>query len=115
MSQRTKRRRLDYQLETNGDVSVDDICQPASTMDKTTWNGFCEIESEPVGFNFIICHVCFSSRSATLILSKALFNVMLREFGVKGVKVQEVVSLDEELMAFLKYDAPEPNDFLILP
>lgn len=28
---------------------------------------------------------------------------MLREFGVKGVKVQEVVSLDEEMMAFLKY------------
>ncbi|THC89269.1 hypothetical protein EYZ11_011289 [Aspergillus tanneri] len=36
-----------------------------------------------------------------LMLSKALFNVMLREFGVKGVKVQEVVSLDEEMMAFL--------------
>lgn len=29
--------------------------------------------------------------------------MMLREFGVKGVKVQEVVSLDEEMMAFLKY------------
>lgn len=28
---------------------------------------------------------------------------MLREFGVKGVKVQEVVSLDEEMMAFLRY------------
>jgi hypothetical protein len=33
---------------------------------------------------------------------QALFNVMLREFGVKGVKVQEVVSLDEEMMAFLE-------------
>ncbi|RAL08419.1 ubiquitin C-terminal hydrolase 37 [Aspergillus homomorphus CBS 101889] len=42
------------------------------------WNGFCELESEP-----------------------ALFNVMLREFGVKGVKVQEVVSLDEDMMAIL--------------
>lgn len=31
---------------------------------------------------------------------------MLREFGVKGVKVQEVVSLDEEMMAFLQYDVP---------
>jgi Ubiquitin carboxyl-terminal hydrolase, family 1. len=28
---------------------------------------------------------------------------MLRDFGVKGVKIQEVVSLDEEMMAFLKY------------
>ena len=26
---------------------------------------------------------------------------MLRDFGVKGVKVQEVVSLDDELLAFL--------------
>jgi hypothetical protein len=33
---------------------------------------------------------------------------MLREFGVQGVQVQEVVSLDEEMMAFLKY---EPNPF----
>ena len=31
---------------------------------------------------------------------------MLREFGVKGVKVQEVVSLDEEMMAFLEYEHP---------
>lgn len=35
--------------------------------------------------------------------TQALFNVMLRDFGVKGVKVQEVVSLDEEMMAFLRY------------
>jgi ubiquitin carboxyl-terminal hydrolase L5 len=33
---------------------------------------------------------------------QALFNVMLRDFGVKGVKIQEVVSLDEEMMTFLK-------------
>ena len=29
--------------------------------------------------------------------------MMLREFGVQGVKVQEVVSLDEEMMALLEY------------
>lgn len=34
---------------------------------------------------------------------------MLREFGVKGVKIQEVVSLDEEMMAFLKYVARSPS------
>ena len=33
---------------------------------------------------------------------------MLRDFGVKGVKVQEVISLDEEMMAFLKYDVCNP-------
>ncbi len=32
---------------------------------------------------------------------QAFFNVMLKEFGVKGVKVQEVVSLDDEILAFL--------------
>lgn len=37
---------------------------------------------------------------------QALFNVMLRDFGVKGVRVQEVVSLDEEMMAFLQYGVP---------
>ena len=32
---------------------------------------------------------------------QAFFNVMLKEIGVRGVKIQEVVSLDEEMMAFL--------------
>lgn len=45
-----------------------------------------------------------------LTIFQALFNVMLREFGVKGVQVQEVVSLDEEMMAFLKY---EPTRFCL--
>ncbi|KAJ5110752.1 hypothetical protein N7532_001287 [Penicillium argentinense] len=70
----SKRRRL---ADPAGDCS-DEICQSATHLEKTSWNGFCEIESEP-----------------------ALFNVMLREFGVRGVKVQEVVSLEEEMMVFL--------------
>ncbi|CRL20109.1 Peptidase C12, ubiquitin carboxyl-terminal hydrolase 1 [Penicillium camemberti] len=73
MGPRVKRRRL-----TDPEDLSDDICQPASRLEKDSWNGFCEIESEP-----------------------ALFNVMLRDFGVKGVKIQEVVSLDEEMMALL--------------
>lgn len=36
-----------------------------------------------------------------LISLKAYFNIMLRDFGVEGVKVQEIVSLDEELLACL--------------
>lgn len=43
-------------------------------------------------------------------MSQALFNVMLREFGVKGVKVQEVVSLDEEMLAFLQCVSTEGRD-----
>lgn len=34
---------------------------------------------------------------------------MLREFGVKGIMIQEVVSLDEEMMALLKYVARGPS------
>ncbi|EEQ35546.1 ubiquitin carboxyl-terminal hydrolase [Microsporum canis CBS 113480] len=57
---------------------------PLTSEEKDRWNGFCEIESEP-----------------------AFFNAMLRDFGVKGVKVQEVVSLDEEILAFLPRLADE--------
>lgn len=44
MSDRTKRPRL----SGPSDESLDDICQPATELDKAHWNGFCEIESEPV-------------------------------------------------------------------
>ncbi|OHF04391.1 ubiquitin carboxyl-terminal hydrolase, family 1 [Colletotrichum orchidophilum] len=45
------------------------------------WEGWCEVESEP-----------------------AFFNAMLREMGVKDVKVQEVFSVDEDYVATL----PQP-------
>ncbi|KAL4783959.1 hypothetical protein BJX76DRAFT_328626 [Aspergillus varians] len=76
MSERVKRRRLN----DPGD-NIDGRNNPYSTAsedERRSWNGFCELESEP-----------------------ALFNVMLRNFGVTGVKVQEVVSLDDELLACL--------------
>lgn len=40
-------------------------------------------------------------KSKKLMDFQAFFNVMLRDFGVRGVKVQEVVSLDEEVLASL--------------
>lgn len=39
--------------------------------------------------------------ASRLIRGQAFFNVMLKNFGVKGVKVQEIVSLDEELLAYV--------------
>lgn len=74
---RSKRRRLGTPMHATED-SINGLYQAATPEEKKNWNGFCEIESEP-----------------------ALFDVMLREFGVKGVKVQEVVSLDDEMMTFL--------------
>jgi Ubiquitin carboxyl-terminal hydrolase, family 1 len=102
MAGRAKRRRLGNCPEIKGDkISVpmsfpNNPLVPATNSDRDNWNGFCEIESEPVSdFHHL--------RNKACSLSQALFNVMLREFGVKGVKVQEVVSLDEEMMAFLPY------------
>ncbi|MCJ1477144.1 hypothetical protein MMC13_005815 [Lambiella insularis] len=48
------------------------------TEDKNNWKGWSEIESDP-----------------------AFFNVMLKQLGVKGLRVREVVSLDDEIVAFL--------------
>lgn len=70
---------------------------PATVQDKIRWKGFCEIESEPV--RFYSFHIC--AQSDMLRRVKAFFNVMLKEFGVEGVKVQEVVSLDDEILMFL--------------
>ena len=40
-------------------------------------------------------------RQLWLILEQAFFNVMLKEMGVRGVKVHEVYGLDEEMLAIL--------------
>ena len=34
---------------------------------------------------------------------QAFFNVMLRNFGVEGIKVQEVFSLDDEMLNLLPF------------
>jgi ubiquitin carboxyl-terminal hydrolase L5 len=68
----------------NGPIYTQDFEPPyrAATMEeKDCWQGFCEIESEP-----------------------AIFNLMLREWGVKGVKIQELFGLDCDSLAML----PQP-------
>lgn len=66
-------------------MEIDDplkfIQTPATEEELHAWKGWLELESEP-----------------------AFFNVMLRDMGVKGVKVQELYSLDEEMIAFV----PQP-------
>lgn len=54
MTPRTKRRRTSTESETGDGLhdqkaSVEAICRPATALEKESWNGFCEIESEPVG------------------------------------------------------------------
>ncbi|MBK5654132.1 MAG: hypothetical protein I4N50_20945 [Rhizobium sp.] len=60
---------------------------PATELDKETWQGFCDIESEP-----------------------AYFSVILREMGVRDVAVREVFSMSPEYLAEL----PQPIYGLIL-
>jgi ubiquitin carboxyl-terminal hydrolase L5 len=55
---------------------------PATTFDKQTWQGFCDIESEP-----------------------ACFSVILREMGVRGITVREVFSMDQD---FIMSNIPQP-------
>ena len=79
-------------------VFPQDPSAPATMEDKRNWKGFCEIESEPVRFHHI-----YSILSVDMCLQQlqAFFNIMLKKFGVQGVKVQEIVSLDNEILAFL--------------
>jgi ubiquitin carboxyl-terminal hydrolase L5 len=60
---------------------------PTTQVDPATWQGFCEIESEP-----------------------GYFSVMLREMGVQDVTVRDVLFLDTETIAQL----PKPIYGLIL-
>lgn len=45
MGPRNKRRRL---TDPSEELSDSDIYKPATLLEKNSWNGFCEIESEPV-------------------------------------------------------------------
>jgi len=67
----------------------------ATVGDRQKWQGFCEIESDPVFESGI------SFRLNMLTQVQAFFNVMLKEMGAKGVKVKEVFSLDAEALALL--------------
>ncbi|KAL8673346.1 MAG: hypothetical protein Q9168_002225 [Polycauliona sp. 1 TL-2023] len=83
MASRPKRRRLGKSGESSSEPPLprayaEDPSAPATDEERSRWKGFCEIESEP-----------------------AFFNVMLRDFGVEGVRVQEVVSLDPDMLAYL--------------
>ena len=97
-----KRRRL----AKSGDASSEgpssraysqDPSAPATNEERSRWKGFCEIESEPVSPAEI-------PNITQPDLLQAFFNVMLRDFGVEGVRVQEVVSLDPDMLAYLPYD-----------
>lgn len=102
MAEAAKKRRLNKVCSasppsTKNKIFSEEPLAPATTGDKQNWKGFCEIESEPVSAWQRSVHLQYQ----VLIDFQAFFNVMLKDFGVRGVKVQEVVSLDEEILTFL--------------
>ncbi len=81
----------DAASEANTDTSMQASPVATRTPDKTTWQGWAEIENDPV------CQ--YLQVPAYLIrpfpnLRQIIFNVMLREWGVRGIQVNEVVPLD---------------------
>jgi ubiquitin carboxyl-terminal hydrolase L5 len=74
----TKRKRA---AATNGNITTlnfDPPYTPATADEKASWGGFCEIESDP-----------------------AIFTNLLHNFGVNCVRIQEIFSLDSDMLAFL--------------
>lgn len=105
MAEQAKRRRLAKSSDVSDASTITNTSSPtpsapATVVDKRNWNGFCEVESEPV--SNLLSKIGYSSYQY-LISFLAFFNVMLKSFGVSGVKVQEVVSLDEEILNDLPY------------
>lgn len=95
-SRRNPTRLSDPSRVPSGQKTLNPKLERASETDKANWNGFCEIESEPVSAWFTLVKPLWLPH-----WQQAFFNVMLQDFGVKGVKIQEVISLDEELLAFI--------------
>lgn len=102
MAEAAKKRRLNKVCSasspfTENKIFPEEPLAPATNRDKQNWKGFCEIESEPVSAWQRNPHLPYE----VLTNFQAFFNVMLKDFGVRGVKVQEVVSLDDEILTFL--------------
>ncbi|ESZ90661.1 hypothetical protein SBOR_8961 [Sclerotinia borealis F-4128] len=57
---------------------LDEAMKPLTEEERKAWKGWCELESDP-----------------------ALFNFILREYGVKDVKIQEVLGLEDEMLRYL--------------
>lgn len=60
------------------------------------WPGWAPVESEPVSISLSASDILFSNISN--VDMQAIFTELIKEFGVKGVVVQDVYSTDEDTM-----------------
>ncbi|TGO51329.1 hypothetical protein BCON_0163g00100 [Botryotinia convoluta] len=72
-------RRSGQNIRRSESEILGDALKPLTDDERKSWKGWCELESDP-----------------------ALFNYILREYGVKDVKIQEVLSLEDEMLQYLR-------------
>lgn len=81
----------DVASEANTDTSMQVSAEAIRTPDKATWQGWAEIENDPVCHYLQVLNYPFRPFPN---LRQIVFNVMLREWGVRSIQVNEVVPLD---------------------
>ncbi|KAI9643457.1 hypothetical protein NHQ30_008076 [Ciborinia camelliae] len=71
-------RRSGKKVQKSESEIIEEAMKPLTDDERKAWKGWCELESDP-----------------------ALFNFILREYGVKDVKIQEVLGLEDEMLQYL--------------
>lgn len=89
-----------------GDDPMIAAMKPLTDQERQDWKGWVELESNPVR---LCSQIYLYPLRRKLILIEELFNYILRQYGTKDVKVQEVYSLDDETLSCL----PQPVHGLI--
>lgn len=67
-----------------------------TTPDLDSWPGWCEIESEPVRYHLLSWCV-----AVKLTKTQAFFTTILKDIGIRDLRVQEVFGVDDDALAIL--------------
>lgn len=90
------RRRSEIHSIVESDI-VEKALEPLTDEERRNWPGWVELESDPV--RLILTAVILGEPK--LIFLQGLFDWILRKYGVKDVKVQEVLDFDSTLLDML--------------
>lgn len=97
----------------NGPVldPVEEGMKPLTDEERQNWAGWVELESDPVSTSCLqhpykMKHPREMLQSRTDFQYQALFSYILRQYGVKNIKIQEIFGLDDESLLYLPYASP---------
>ncbi|PQE32471.1 ubiquitin carboxyl-terminal hydrolase protein [Rutstroemia sp. NJR-2017a WRK4] len=76
-------RRATVKLKKPDAEVIEEALRPLTDEERNSWKGWCELESDP-----------------------ALFNYILRQYGVKNIKIQEVLGLEDDMLQCLPWVIP---------